>query len=70
MKPGMTDGSFYVKDSSDSSKAKATGPQGSGGEMAGQAVGGVNNPRGIEPKKLGSYRMPLSQGPREPKVGK
>lgn len=70
MKPGQTDGSFYNKEVSQSSKGKAVGPQGEGGELGGPAVAGVNNPRGIEPKKIGGGRMPLSQGPVEPKVGK
>lgn len=68
MKPGMTDGSFYNKGVS--SSKKNVGGQGNGGELAGAAVAGVNNPRGIEPKKLGSIRLPAMQGPVEPKVGK
>lgn len=67
MKPGQTNGSFYQKPVANS---KPVGPQGQGGEMGGAPVSGVSNPRGIEPKTIGGGRMPLSQGPVEPKVGK
>lgn len=55
------------------SKAKAhgsVGGQGNGGELGGASVYGVNNPRGVEPKKIGGGRMPLAQDPVQPKVGK
>ena len=47
----------------------ASGAQGNGGALNGQAVAGVSNPNGIEPKKIGGG-IQLVQGPVEPKVGK
>jgi len=52
------------------SKRRSVGGQGNGGEMSGGEVMGVNNPRGVTPKKIGGGAMPLAQGPVEPKVGK
>ena len=50
--------------------SKNTGGQGnSGSQLPGVKVGGVSNPRGIEPTKIGSG-IALVQGPRQPKVGK
>ena len=48
----------------------AVGGQGNGGARSGASASLVNNPRGVEPKSHGSKRMPLAQGPIEPKVGK
>jgi hypothetical protein len=67
MKPGMTNGTFYNKPQAN---PKNVGNQGTGGETAGSAVSGVSNPKGIEPKKIGGGRMPLSQGPRAENVGR
>lgn len=66
----MTDETFKNKPATKSTAHAPVGPQGTGGEKSGPAVAAVNNPRGIEPKKIGGGRMPLSQGPVEPKVGK
>lgn len=48
----------------------SVGPQGTGGEMAGGKVYGVNNPRGKEPKSHGGGMGGLVKEPVQPKVGK
>ena len=70
MKPGKTDGTFYNHSTHKSTAHGPVGPQGNGGPLPGQDSPGTNNPRGIVPKKMGVARMPLSQGPVQPKVGK
>jgi hypothetical protein len=59
---------FYKKPLA--SKPKSVGGQGIGGGLAGASVPGVSNPQGLEPKSHGSVKLPLAQGPVEPKVGK
>jgi len=52
-------------------KSKSVGQQGAGQkDMQGPKVDYVSNPKGIEPRKLGSMKMGGMQGPVQPKVGK
>lgn len=67
--PGKTDESFK-NGSVHKSNTGAVGPQGKGGAIGSGSSPLVNNPRGIEPKVIGGGKMPLSQGPIQPKVGK
>lgn len=52
------------------SSKKKVGGQGLGGEAKGSVVPGVNNPRGMNPKRIGGGRMPLVQSPVQPNVGR
>jgi hypothetical protein len=59
---------FYQKPVA--SSPKAVGAQGVGGQLPGKPVAGVSNPTGMEPVSLGGGKLPLAQGPVQPKVGK
>lgn len=64
---GKNDKGFYQKPLA---KSHPVGGQGEGGGLAGASVPMVSNPQGLEPKSHGTHKLPLAQGPVEPKVGK